>query len=68
MNTRLSKTSAAALLAIVLSLNIAPSAFAGPSRAGDDPFGGTRDRIVRFIQSIGGFVAHVSELLGPPKP
>jgi hypothetical protein len=50
MNTRLSRTLATALLAIVLSLNVAPSAYA---MRGDGPEpGGVRDRIVRFIRDI----------------
>ena len=64
MNTRLSKTLAAALLAVVLSLNIAPSAYAA-SRESNDPFGGTRDRIVRFIHSIFNPRA-LADLLSPP--
>ena len=48
MNTRLSKGLAAALLAVVLSLNVAPSAYAA-TRDGGDP---VRDRIVRFFNSI----------------
>ena len=50
MNTRLSRTLAAAVLAIVLSLNVAPSAYA-MRNDGPEP-GGVRDRIVRFIRDI----------------
>ena len=64
MNTRLSRTLAAAVLAVVLSLNIAPSAYAA-SRDGNDP---VRDRIVRFINQIRNiFQPHSSEYATPPK-
>lgn len=53
MKTRLSKTPAFALLALVLALNFTPSAYAA-SRDGDEPFG-VRDRIVRFIHDIQNF-------------
>jgi len=67
MNSRLSKVSAAALLAIVLSLNIAPSAYAG--RRDDTEPGGVRDRIVRFIRDIKHFfVPTNNEQLVGPKP
>jgi hypothetical protein len=64
MNIRLSKVSAAALLAIVLSLNIAPAAYA--ARRNDNEFGSVRDRIVRFIRDIRGFLAHPLEELTKP--
>ena len=51
MKTRLSKVSAAALLAVVLSLNVAPSAYAARRGDSTDP-GGVRDRIVQFIRDI----------------
>jgi hypothetical protein len=67
MNTRLSKTPAFALLALVLALNVAPSAYAA-SRDGDEPFG-VRDRIVRFIHDVQNFFhPHTSsDQLTPPR-
>ena len=64
MNIRLSKVSAAALLIVALSLNIAPSAYAA-DRDGGDGFG-VRDRIVRFIHDFGRFLAHPLEELTKP--
>jgi hypothetical protein len=66
MNTRLSKTPAFALLALVLALNFAPSAHAA-SRDDNEPFG-VRDRIVRFIHSVQGYLnpKALADLLSPP--
>jgi hypothetical protein len=67
MKTRLSKALAAALLAIVVSVNIAPVAYAAPR--GDDGFGNVGDRIVRFIRDIRHFFsAHTNEQIEQPKP
>jgi hypothetical protein len=67
MKTRVSKTSAAALLAIVLTLNIAPSAFARSESSSNEPFG-VRDRIVRFLHDVGNLLnpRSLADLLAPP--
>lgn len=65
MNTRVSKASAAALLAIVLSLNIAPAAYAASRDGGE--FGNVGDRIVRFLRDFKQFLVHTSDLIGTPK-
>ena len=67
MRTRVSKVSAAALLAIVLSLNVVPSAYAARR---DDSGTSVGDTIVRFIRDIRHFfMAHTStDNLSQPKP
>jgi hypothetical protein len=67
MNTRLSRSLAAALLAVILSLSVAPSAYA--SRRDDNGAGDVRDRIVRFVRDIRHFLGStLADLAGPPKP
>ena len=68
MKTRVSKTSAAALLAIVLSLNVSLPAQA--AQRGGDEFGNVRERIVRFIHDMGRFFlgSTSSESLTGSKP
>jgi len=68
MNTRLSRTLATALLAIVLSANVAPSAYAARNNDGTEP-GGVRDRIVRFIRDIRHLFTPAANFdISPPKP
>ncbi len=66
MKICVSMVSAAALLAIVLSLSVAPNSYA--SRRDDSgPGGDVRDRIVRFINDIRHFFGanNADELVGP---
>ena len=65
MKIRLSRGLAAALLAVVLSLSIAPSSYA--SRRDDSGPGDMRDRIVRFIRDIRHFFGstNADQLVNP---